>query len=617
MVFVRNWEIRITVPRFAILPCLKMANEILPPLKDSGFELIKWRMKRRRRKTRKRRTSNIKQVKVRRLGLGEEIASLDENHLSTQTHGNQESIADVQNRDVQKENVDLNGHCANGTDSSILVEAEKQKWLQREVRIDLLIQPCLELLTIIFHRLATREIKQLENDKGVCSTQKETHNRLIEEFFHMWLLSLPCANTFHLSFSNLVVQSILAEADKKQWLKREATLEERIKQLQDENDLHMQKEAGLEMRIVQLQTEKHSWIQKEATLEGKIQQLLDENSTLSVKWASLEEKVEHQERERNSWVLKEGISQPSTWISTYWSLQGYFWEEFRINILQENQLLKEKVSSLHLQIKELEGSVSSAHASTEITKFPAPAFPWACNGVEEFRINILQENQLLKEKVSSLQLQIKELEESVSSAHASTEITKHASKHVDLNPQTEAATVLIEKLTSENADLVEKVNELYIELDQLRVAASLSSAIGLDKKIGALQNSNVADHMSEPTDNSSASSERMESVEAVPIHGQSSQEAVPMHDENSQEAVPIHDQRSLEAVPMLDESSQEAVPIHDQRDVEQTAVIPNSSETDDSGEIVQIPLDENEARELELQAAENDRNTTVPSQMLL
>ena len=187
---------------------------------------------------------------------------------------------------------------------------------------------------------------------------------------------------------------------------------------------------------------------------------------------------------------------------------------------------------------------------------------------------------------------------------------------------------------------VPQVNELYIELDQLRVAASLSSAIGLDKKIGALQNSNVADHMSEPTDNSSASSERMESVEAVPIHGQSSQEAVPMHDENSQEAVPIHDQRSLEAVPMLDESSQEAVPIHDQtsieavpindkspleavpmnderisadiEDVEQTAVIPNSSETDDSGEIVQIPLDENEARELELQAAENDRNTTVP-----
>ncbi|KAJ9694219.1 hypothetical protein PVL29_009947 [Vitis rotundifolia] len=424
-----------------------------------------------KKKNKKKKNKQHKASEGPAVGVGEAIASLDENHLSTQTHGNQDSIADVQNGDVQKENVDLNGHCANGTDSSILVEAEKQKWLQRE--------------------------------------------------------------------------SILAEADKKQWLKRE---------------------AGLEMRIVQLQTEKHSWIQKEATLEGKIQQLLDENSTLSVKWASLEEKVEHQERERNSWVLKENSS-------------------------------REIISSLNDENRKLQGQVME---------------------LEEFRINILQENQLLKKKVSSLHLQIKELEESVSSAHASTEITKHASKHVDLNPQTEAATVLIEKLTSENADLVEKVNELYIELDQLRVAAGLSSAIGLDKKIGTLQNSSVADHMSEPIDNSSASSERMESVEAVPIHGQSSQEAVPMHDENSQEAVPIHDQSSQEAVPMLDKSPLEAVPMNDERisadigGIEQTAVIPNSSETDDSGEIVQIPLDENQARELELQAAENDRNTTVP-----
>ena len=35
---------------------------------------------------------------------------------------------------------------------------------------------------------------------------------------------------------------------------------------------------------------------------------------------------------------------------------------------------------------------------------------------------------------------------------------QHASEHVDLNPQTDTATTaLVEKLTSENADLVEKV----------------------------------------------------------------------------------------------------------------------------------------------------------------
>lgn len=45
---------------------------------------------------------------------------------------------------------------------------------------------------------------------------------------------------------------------------------------------------------------------------------------------------------------------------------------------------------------------------------------------------------------------------------------QHASKHVDLNPQTEAATVLIEKLTSENADLVEKVIN-YLSWDILSI----------------------------------------------------------------------------------------------------------------------------------------------------
>lgn len=43
-------------------------------------------------------------------------------------------------------------------------------------------------------------------------------------------------------------------------------------------------------------------------------------------------------------------------------------EEFRNSILQENQLLKENISSLHLQIKELEESASSSHASTENTE---------------------------------------------------------------------------------------------------------------------------------------------------------------------------------------------------------------------------------------------------------
>lgn len=70
-----------------------------------------------KKKNKKKKNKQHKASEGPAVGVGEEIASLDENHLSTQTHGNQDSITDVQNGDVQKENVDLNGHCANGTDS--------------------------------------------------------------------------------------------------------------------------------------------------------------------------------------------------------------------------------------------------------------------------------------------------------------------------------------------------------------------------------------------------------------------------------------------------------------------------------------------------------------------
>lgn len=152
--------------------------------------------------------------------------------------------------------------------------------------------------------------------------------------------------------------------------------------------------------------------------------------------------------------------------------------------------------------------------------------------------------------------------------------------------------------------MVPQVNGWDIEMDRIRAAAGVSSTIFLDKKMGTLQNSSVADPMSEPTDNSSVSGKRMKSIEAVPIHDQKSLEAIPMHEESSQEAVPVHDQSSLEPVPLNAERISS-----DTKATKQTAVIPNSSETHDSGEIVQIPLDENEARELELHVAEKSRNT--------
>ncbi|XP_024974576.1 myosin-11-like isoform X2 [Cynara cardunculus var. scolymus] len=63
-------------------------------------------------------------------------------------------------------------------------------------------------------------------------------------------------------------------------LQREADLERNVSQSQKERNLWHLKEADLETRILQLQTEKDSWLQKEAGYEGKLNQLVEEASTL-------------------------------------------------------------------------------------------------------------------------------------------------------------------------------------------------------------------------------------------------------------------------------------------------------------------------------------------------
>lgn len=96
---------------------------------------------------------------------------------------------------------------------------------------------------------------------------------------------------------------------------------------------------------------------------------------------------------------------------------------------------------------------------------------------------------------------------------------------------------------------VPQVNELYIKIDQQSRAAGLSSATGSDLVV----ESKVADSILESSDNMSALGHKVESLEIEPAAG----------DGNDAEV--------------------------------------------DSGEIVQIPLDDNELRDLELQAVEGDK----------
>ena len=71
----------------------------------------------RKKKNKKKKNKQHKASEGPAVGVEETIAALDENHSSTQTHRDQNLIVDVQNGEVQKGNVDLNGHCANGIDS--------------------------------------------------------------------------------------------------------------------------------------------------------------------------------------------------------------------------------------------------------------------------------------------------------------------------------------------------------------------------------------------------------------------------------------------------------------------------------------------------------------------
>lgn len=117
------------------------------------------------------------------------------------------------------------------------------------------------------------------------------------------------------------------------------------------------------------------------------------------------------------------------------------------------------------------------------------------------------------------------------------------------------------------------MNELYVELDR-RATAGLPLATVSDQMVEAADTASVADTMSESNENLSVTSKKLESVEIVPVK--------------------------------VENIGSDIV------DVEHAAAIPNSLVSDEPGEIVQISLDENEIRDLELQAANNDEKAAVP-----
>ncbi|KAM2468456.1 hypothetical protein FF1_010126 [Malus domestica] len=360
--------------------------------------------------------------------------------------------------------------------------------------------------------------------------------------------------------SNGTESRLLAESEKK-WLQREATLEETIKQLQIERDVYIQKEATLKDTVKQLRNENASRIQKEATLHDTIKQMRDETDSHTQKEAGLQMENEHLQSETVLWLQKEVgledkigrlVDEKGTLHLEKTSLQEKFkhLEGDRETWTLKEDLFKGTLTTLNDNIARLQPQVSE---------------------LEQSRYNLVQENQQLMENISSLQLQIKNLE-SVYSTPASDELAK-ASEPEELNSQVEAACSLVEKLVAENAELVEKVNELYGELDRRSLTVELASTTESNTPVVPPETASVIDPVSLSTEDMSTSDEKLDPPKVVPIKQE------------------IHSNGNM--------------------DSEHDALVPELPVSDEVSEIVQIPLDENEVRNLEV-SLENDKNAGVP-----
>lgn len=262
------------------------------------------------------------------------------------------------------------------------------------------------------------KIKQLEKEKNVY-VQKEA---ILEEN----IKQLLSEKSETLQKESKVEERIRQlENEKFMHIHKGASLEEKNLQLQKEKDILLQQMTVLEAQISQLQNERDSWLQKEAGYQGKISLLVDEAAALNLKRVRLEEKIKQMEEERDAWIQKENLME--TTISS---------------LNTRNAFLQTGVT----QVKEL----------------------------EELRNSNALENQLLKVTVNTLQSQVQALEKSAASS--STGRKMHTSENGEVNSEMEATHAVVQKLIAENSELVEKVNELYIELQRRDSVKELSSS---------------------------------------------------------------------------------------------------------------------------------------------
>ncbi|XWS22064.1 hypothetical protein CRYUN_Cryun29cG0002500 [Craigia yunnanensis] len=332
---------------------------------------------------------------------------------------------------------------------------------------------------------------------------------------------------------------LLCKRQSNAYKQKEATLEESIKQLRNEFDLHLKKEVSLEDTILKLQYRNDLHLLKEASLEETIHQFQFEIESHLQKVAGLEMNIVELQSEKEFWLQEKA------------SLED--------NI---SQLLEEKAA---LDLKGNSTKEAMSNLNRYITRLKMQMVE-----LEESRSNLSQENQQLTENVSGLQLYIQNLERNMTSGPSSDELKKQASGNEDLNSQIEAASALVDKLIMENAELVVKVNELYVKLERQSLAAGNSRAIESAPMAKVAETGSVSDSVAQSIENGSILAPKLDALEDAPIYNVK----IDVENVDGQHVVPL----------------------------------PIFVEADGSGEIVQIPLDDTDVRDLESHAIDSEEN---------
>ncbi|KAL6574466.1 hypothetical protein OROMI_011751 [Orobanche minor] len=363
-------------------------------------------------------------------------------------------------------------------------------------------------------------------------------------------------------------------AEKHYWLDRE-----KIKELEAEKDAQIQKESFLEVKIKQLLKENAENAQKEASEREKVEKLRDEKNASMQNEARLKEKLMQLEKEKDALSHNEDIIEQKI-LQLQKEVEVHMQKEAR---LETKFLQLEGEKSCWVQ-KEISAKESVISLTNENTKLHAQAFQVI--ELEQSRESLLEENQQLSQTVSSLQLQINNLKSAAVSRYSSVN-NKVTSEDGDVNYQIETEGTLVDRLMMENSELVEKVNELYAELDRRGLRREQFSTTGDVANQSADSSILVPDlaygfNSHHITDQATDSISEASKILPVSDSGQFWQSVV-AEDQRSSEIVEVNDGRGLA----------------------------NTSEIIEDDEIVQISLDESEFKENKLGAPQDDEKTDV------